>query len=264
MKFTGTVTDINAALNTLFYAYADYSGHDGLNIMTSDLGHAGAGGVGTDNDTISINILSVNDPPSFTKGGDQNADSSTGAQSFANWATAISSCADDQSNARPIRAANTLSLCFARLQSERLGPVPTANAAGSPHSHRPLEPPGGTLRNGIDTSAPQTFAINLTDGGQIDGSPFTLREGSAFNTDVNRSFTVPAAASILQIFFEAPNFDTQSQGNVRDAFEAALVDANGQTLVHAVSNSRDAFFNQTEGLLAVTSQCTALLGPNST
>src|SRR5262249_12939160 len=54
----------------------------------------------------------------------------------------------------------------------------------------------------------------------------------------------------LQVNYDSLNFDTQSQGTVRDAFEVALVDSSGQTLVHTIAGSRDAFFNQTEGQTA--------------
>ncbi|HEY2411363.1 MAG TPA: FG-GAP-like repeat-containing protein [Pirellulaceae bacterium] len=105
------------------------------------------------------------------------------------------------------------------------------------------------------TALSNAAAVTITVSGtsaSLDGSAFTLREGTAFNTDVARTFTVPATSSILQVSYDALNFDTQSQGAVRDAFEVALVDSNGQTLVHTIAGSRDAFYNQTEGQTAAT------------
>ena len=57
MTFTGTVSDINAALNGMtFVATADFAGTASLQIVTNDLGNTGAGGALSDTDSVSISV----------------------------------------------------------------------------------------------------------------------------------------------------------------------------------------------------------------
>jgi hypothetical protein len=63
LTFTGTMTDINAALDGLSFApTADYSGSASLTIVTNDQGHAGGGPL-SDTDTVNITVNPVNDAP---------------------------------------------------------------------------------------------------------------------------------------------------------------------------------------------------------
>ncbi len=64
IEFTGTKADINTALEGLIFAPdGDYNGAASLQIVTSDLGASGTGGVLTDSDTIAINVTAQNDAP---------------------------------------------------------------------------------------------------------------------------------------------------------------------------------------------------------
>ncbi len=64
MTFTGTLADINAALNGLSYVPAlNYNGPDTLTITTNDQGNVGTGGNLIDTDTVSITVNAVNDAP---------------------------------------------------------------------------------------------------------------------------------------------------------------------------------------------------------
>ena len=57
MTFTGTVVDINAALQGMSFApSANFSGIASLTITTSDLGGSGSGGAKTDTDTVNITV----------------------------------------------------------------------------------------------------------------------------------------------------------------------------------------------------------------
>jgi hypothetical protein len=57
MTFTGTITDINAALAGLrFDPTNGFTGTASLQIITSDQGFTGSGGTKTDNDTINITV----------------------------------------------------------------------------------------------------------------------------------------------------------------------------------------------------------------
>ncbi|MEM7166585.1 MAG: Ig-like domain-containing protein [Planctomycetota bacterium] len=64
MTFTGTITDINTALDGLLYQpNGDFEGVDTLTITTDDQGNTGIGGALTDTDTVAINVTAVNDAP---------------------------------------------------------------------------------------------------------------------------------------------------------------------------------------------------------
>jgi len=64
MTFTGTVVSINNALDGLTYTPTpNFNGAATITVLTSDLGSTGTGGTKTDQDTITINVTSINDPP---------------------------------------------------------------------------------------------------------------------------------------------------------------------------------------------------------
>jgi hypothetical protein len=64
MMIQGTIGSINAALAGMQYApNLNFSGSDTLQILTSDLGHTGSPGAKSDTDTVTINVLAVNDAP---------------------------------------------------------------------------------------------------------------------------------------------------------------------------------------------------------
>ncbi len=57
MIFTGSIADINAALEGMtFTAAADFTGAASVQIITDDLGHTGAGGPQSDTDSVTITI----------------------------------------------------------------------------------------------------------------------------------------------------------------------------------------------------------------
>ena len=57
MTFTGTLADINAALDGLsFSPTADYNGAASLQITTNDQGNTGSGGRSRDTDTVTITV----------------------------------------------------------------------------------------------------------------------------------------------------------------------------------------------------------------
>ncbi len=74
MTFTGTLADLNAALDGLSFApTANFNGAASLQITTNDQGNTGSGGPQSDSDTINITVNPVNDPPVVnTSGGSAN------------------------------------------------------------------------------------------------------------------------------------------------------------------------------------------------
>ncbi|MBI2933571.1 MAG: hypothetical protein HYY16_18165 [Planctomycetes bacterium] len=64
MTFTGTVTDINTALNGLgFLPTPGFSGAADLQIVTNDQGNTGTGGPLSDTDSVAITVNAINDAP---------------------------------------------------------------------------------------------------------------------------------------------------------------------------------------------------------
>lgn len=79
LVFTGTLANINAALDGLIYAPTfAFSGTDQLNILIEDLGNTGAGGLLSDSAQVDITIAAVNDPPTVTVPGNQTVAEDTG------------------------------------------------------------------------------------------------------------------------------------------------------------------------------------------
>jgi uncharacterized repeat protein (TIGR01451 family) len=67
MTFTGTVANVNAALDGMsFNPTANYHGAASVQIVTDDQGNAGTGGAKTDTDSVSITVNPVADTPSVT------------------------------------------------------------------------------------------------------------------------------------------------------------------------------------------------------
>ena len=74
-----------------------------------------------------------------------------------------------------------------------------------------------------------------------------LNEGNSFLVRLERSFALPENATSLIFTYQA-SFDNLSAGTIKDAFEVALVDQDGQPLVQAIGPGKVAFFNDSEDL----------------
>src|SRR6185369_17094861 len=81
-----------SSTGTLTYTpAANANGSATITLNIQDNGGTANGGVDTSAaQTFTITVNSVNDAPSFTKGGDQTVNNNAGAQTVTNWATAIS------------------------------------------------------------------------------------------------------------------------------------------------------------------------------
>jgi hypothetical protein len=67
ITLTGTVANVNAALNGLTYTgNLNFNGADSLSVSTSDNGNTGSGGTKNDSDNVAINVVAVNDAPAGT------------------------------------------------------------------------------------------------------------------------------------------------------------------------------------------------------
>ncbi|MGB3694942.1 MAG: Calx-beta domain-containing protein, partial [Spirulinaceae cyanobacterium] len=114
------------------------------------------------------------------------------------------------------------------------------NAALSPYSTQGW----GTIYN--DDQGPLLLSI----------SDVSLSEGNSFYTGFEYNFDIPSDSSALRFFISDLDFDTSDSGFVKDAFEVALVDSNGDSLVPSIGSwgralaytptDNDAFFNFSE------------------
>lgn len=67
IQFTGTISDINAALDGLeFDPTADFNGAAAIDLLVDDLGNTGSGGSQTDAASIGITVNATNDAPMLT------------------------------------------------------------------------------------------------------------------------------------------------------------------------------------------------------
>jgi CSLREA domain-containing protein len=121
----------------------------------------------TTSDTFQLTVTPVNDAPSFTKGADQTVLEDAGPQTVADWATGISPGPNEA--AQPVSfvvTGNTNASLFSSAPavsaSGTLTYTPAANANGSATITLTAKDDGGTTNGGQDTSAPQTFVINVT------------------------------------------------------------------------------------------------------
>ncbi|MBK9375500.1 MAG: putative Ig domain-containing protein [Holophagales bacterium] len=165
-----TAPTVSPAGALSFTPAADANGTATITLTLSDDGGTASGGVDTSAaQTFVINVTAVNDAPSFTKGADVTVLEDSAAHTTATWATAILTGPADES-AQTVSFAvtgNTNAALFAVAPAVSpagaLSFTPAANASGTATITLTLSDDGGTADGGIDTSAAQTFVINVTD-----------------------------------------------------------------------------------------------------
>jgi CSLREA domain-containing protein len=179
----------------------------GTSLITLTVVYAGGSTV---MDTFLLTVASANDVPTFTKGADQTVNEDAGAQVLTNWATAISSGAPEESGQLLtfIVTGNTnLSLFSAGptiSESGTLSYTPAPDAYGVASITVVLKDNGGTANGGQDTSAAQTFTINLT---AINDAP-TFIKGADQTVDEDAGFrSIPNWATGISV---GPNESGQS------------------------------------------------------
>lgn len=124
-------------------------------------------GGGTITDDFQLTVVPVNDAPAFTKGADQTVNEDAGAQTITNWATAISAGANEGAQTASFNITNNtnvglFSAAPAVSETGTLTYTAAPNASGSATITIVLKDDGGTANGGQDTSAAQTFTINVT------------------------------------------------------------------------------------------------------
>jgi hypothetical protein len=163
-----TVQPTIASSGTLTYTAApDANGVATVTVRIHDNGGTANGGVDTSAaQTFTITITPINDVPSFTKGPDQAVLEDAGLQTVAGWATGISAGAPNESaQALDFQVSNDNNALFAVQPtidpSGTLTYRAAPNANGSATVTVRLHDNAGTANGGADTSAEQTFVINV-------------------------------------------------------------------------------------------------------
>ncbi|MGN6755615.1 MAG: beta strand repeat-containing protein, partial [Thermomicrobiales bacterium] len=232
---------------TLTYTPAtNMSGVAHITIVLQDNGGTANGGVDTSApQTFTIGVLLVNQPPSFTKGPDQTVLEDAGAQSVAGWATAISPGPPNEVGQTVTLnvTGNTNAALFsagpAIAPDGTLTYTPAPNANGTATITIVLQDSGGTANGGNDTSAPQTFIINVT----------AVNDPPTFTGGPNQ--TVLANAGAQTVVTWATNIS------------AGPPDESGQTLTFTVTNDNNALFTIQPAVDPITGNLTYTLSGTS-
>jgi YD repeat-containing protein len=74
-----------------------------------------------------------------------------------------------------------------------------------------------------------------------------MTEGDSLLVVLEKSFTIPTTPSAVRVAFDNLSFDTTDPDSMNDAFEMALVDQDGNSLVRTFAGGRDGFLNISEG-----------------
>ena len=158
-----------AADGTLSYTpAADANGSATITIELMDDGGTANGGANTSAPQIfTIDVLAVNDEPSFTAGANELILEDAGAQTVPGWATGISAGPPDEvAQTLTFNITNNTNMALFSVQpavdaSGQLTYTPATNANGLAIITLELMDNGGTANGGDDTSPTQQFLIDV-------------------------------------------------------------------------------------------------------
>jgi uncharacterized delta-60 repeat protein len=158
---------IDASGNLTYTPAANASGTATVTVAIHDNGGIANGGVDTSaTQTFTITVNAVNDAPGFTKGANQTVNEDAGAQTVNGWATGIGKGAADESGQTVNFSVSNDNNALFSVQptidaSGNLTYTPAANASGTATVTVAIHDNGGTANGGVDTSASQTFTIEV-------------------------------------------------------------------------------------------------------
>ncbi|HEY0414266.1 MAG TPA: Ig-like domain-containing protein [Allosphingosinicella sp.] len=229
MTFTGTLVDINTALNGIVYAPpGNFNGATSLTITTDDQGNTGSGGAKTDTDIVTINVTPINDEPA---GGDNSAtileDASYALhESDFNFTDPLDNDAFAGIvvyslptngtlllNGSPVAANDFVNATD--IGNSKLVFKPDLDESGSPYATFGFQvrDDGGTVSPGVDTDQSfNTFTFNVTaqnDGPAIDLDPVSGGTGAnngLFEQDPVGAGGIAPAATLTDP--DSTDFDT--------------------------------------------------------
>lgn len=153
--------------NLSFRPAAGVSGVATVTVVLSDNGGVANGGDDNSSQTFTITVVSVNDEPSFVKGGNQTILEDASPQTVAGWATSITAGPGESGQLLTFNVSNDNTGLFSVQPSINsttgtLTYTLAANANGVTNVTVILTDNGGTANGGDDTSDSQTFTITAT------------------------------------------------------------------------------------------------------
>ena len=223
--------------------------------LTDNGGTANGGNDSSATQTFTITVTAVNDPPAFTKGADQTVLEDCGAQSVAGWATGISAGpANESGQTVDFLVGNNNNSLFSVQPAVSAGGTltftPATNANGSATVTIYAQDNGGTDNGGVDTSASQTFTINVT----------AVNDPPGFTKGADQTVSVNGGA--------------QSVAGWATGISAGPANESGQTVTFHVSSDNSSLFasppavsssgtlTYTPGIVAGTATVTVYLTDN--
>ena len=178
--------------NLKYTPQPDLSGTSTITVTITDSGPGTAPDVNTTVETFVIRVLPVNDAPSFVKGVDFTVTESSVQTSFANWATAFVYGPADENASQGVSSfvltpdkpgAFSVAPAIDKFGTLTFTPGNNINAAIAITVSVVLVDNGGVTNSGVDTSAAQTFVINMTPNADTltvlnttDSAPNSLRD----------------------------------------------------------------------------------------
>ena len=197
-----------------------------VSVRLQDNGGTANGGVDTSVvQTFVIAILPVNQAPSFTAGPTETVLEDAGPRTFPAWATGISAGPPSEStqslNFMVTNNTNPTMFTVAPAVSANgtLTFTPAANANGTATITLEIHDSGGTGNGGVDTSATQTFVINVT----------AVNDAPSFVKGPDQNLVVGATA--------------QTVTGWATSISAGPPDESSQTVAFTVTNSNNALFS---------------------
>ena len=208
-----------------FTPTTNLNGSATVTISLQDNGGTANGGDDESNDeTFTISVTAVNDPPSYNKGGDQSVLEDCGIQTVAGWATSMSKGPPNESGqSLTFHVSSDNDTLFSAMPSidtstGQLSYTPAANSNGTAIVSVWLMDDGGTANGGNDTSSTQTFTIVVT---PVNDEP---------------SFTKGANETVLE------DCSAQTVAGWATAISKGPSDESGQTLTFNISTDNDGLF----------------------
>ncbi len=237
---------INATSGDLTYTLApNANGVATVTVKLHDNGGTANGGVDTSAaQTMTITVTAVNDAPSFTGGGDRTVLENAGAQSINGWATSISDGPLESGQVLNFIVTNDANALFSVQPAISAAGVltftPTANVNGSATVTVKLHDNGGVANGGVDTSATQTFVINVTHVNQVPtftkGADQTVLENSSAQT-VPGWVVAKSPGADLSEAGQALNFIVTNDSNALFSVQPAISASGVLTYTPAVNKN---------------------------
>ena len=146
---------------------ANASGVATVSVTLKDNGGTANGGADTSaTQNFTITVVQINEAPSFTKGGTQTVVEDSGVRTAVGWASNISAGPLESSQLLTFTVTNNNNALFAVqpaiAPNGTLTFTPALNVSGTAKATVILMDDGGTANGGKNTSAAQTFTINVS------------------------------------------------------------------------------------------------------